>query len=97
MKTVPRVLPEFFRPLMWSYQFEKIDPQNHKKLIITQAINYGALAHWRWIVGTYGKEEVRHILQEVPVTSLRRHVIRLVSLLFKISAKEFNYASRGSH
>jgi uncharacterized protein DUF6922 len=38
-------LPETFRPLLWSYDFSRIDPLKHKKTIILQALNYGTLAH----------------------------------------------------
>jgi hypothetical protein len=43
------ILPETFRPLLWSYDFARIDPLKHKKTIIIQALNYGTLAHWRWL------------------------------------------------
>ena len=55
-------LPETFRPLLWSYDFSRIDPLKHKKTIILQALNYGTLAHWRWLVQSYGREGVRDVL-----------------------------------
>ena len=90
-------LPENFRPLMWSYKFEDIDPEQHKREIIVNAINYGDLVHWRWLVAYYGLNSVRHVLTTIPATEIRRHVRRLVSLLFGISENEFNHAPRGAH
>ena len=29
-------LPETFRPLLWSHDFERIDPLRHKKTIVVQ-------------------------------------------------------------
>ena|ERR1700730_7597353 len=55
-------LPETFRPLLWSYDFSRIDPLKHKKTIIVQAVNYGTLAHWRWLVQSYGREGVRDVV-----------------------------------
>ena len=52
-------LPDNFRPLLWSYNFSATDPERHKKVIITQTINYGDLHHWRWLVRFYGKEVVQ--------------------------------------
>lgn len=90
-------LPEMFRPLLWAHHFEKIDTQKHQELIITQAINYGTLAHWRWVVRTFGFAEVRAILLKMPAYTLRAHVRKLVSLLFNIKEQEFRYAQRGTY
>ena len=92
-----RHLPEIFRPLLWSYRFEDIDMDKHKREIVVSAINYGDLIHWRWVIARYGLEEVRHILTTVPVTEIRHRVLRLVSALLGISAEEFNYTPRGPH
>jgi hypothetical protein len=48
-------LPAVFRPLFWSYHFADLDPQAN----IVQLINYGTLAHWRWLIEQYGKGEIR--------------------------------------
>jgi hypothetical protein len=90
-------LPEIFRPLLWSYRFEDIDPQKNQREIIVNAINYGDLVHWRWLLAHYGLTEVKQTLTTIPVTEIRRHVRRLVSLLFGISENEFNHAPRGTH
>lgn len=85
-----------FRSILWSYQLDEVDLELHKHIIIVQAINYGTLDHWRWIAETYGKETVRRVLREIPVTSIRGHVRKLVMLLFDINEDQFNYASRGT-
>lgn len=88
-------LPESFRPLFWSYDLTELDLETHKKTIIVNVINYGDLPHWRWLVSHYGKDEIRAILEQVPVSELRPRVRRLVSLMFDINA--FNHAPRGAH
>lgn len=85
--------PEFFRPILWSYDFNNINPQKDKKTIIVNAINYGNLNHWRWLVQYYGKNEIKKILSKIPVTEIRPRVLKLTSIIFNI--KNFNYASRG--
>lgn len=90
-----RTLPDTFRPLLWSYDFDQIDPLKHKNTIIVQAINYGSLRQWRWLADNYGRDEVRDVLGSVPATALRPRARRLASLLFGVD--HFNYAPRGTH
>lgn len=87
-------LPEFFRPLFWSYNFEKIDPEEQKKLIIISTINYGDLKHWRWLKESYGEEAVKEVLESISATELRFRAGRLAELLFNL---KLNYAPRGAH
>jgi hypothetical protein len=88
-------LPETFRPLLWSYDFSRIDPLKHKKTIILQALNYGTLAHWRWLVQSYGREGVRDVLTHVPASEIKPRSLRLASSVFGL--ERFNYAPRGTH
>lgn len=87
-------LPDFFKPLFWSYNFVEINPQKNKKLIVVNTINYGDLNHWRWLVQTYGKNGVREILENIPASEVRARARRLAALLFDV--KSFNYAPRGT-
>ncbi len=89
------MLPEIFKPLLWSYRFSAIDPTRQKKTVIVQTINYGDLRHWRWIADFYGKEEIRHVLASIPASELRYRVRKLAALIFAITA--FNHAPRGAH
>lgn len=94
---IPKKLPEIFRPLLWSYRFEEINPAAHQKEIIINAINYGDLKHWRWLTAHYGHTGVRRVLTSVPVTELRPHIRKLVGMFFGIADKEFRHAPRGPY
>ena len=85
-------LPEFFRPLLWSYDFDSLDLSKNKKTVILNTINYGDLKHWRWIVNYYGKEEVKKILGTASAWQLRSRIRKLVSLIFEL--QNLNYAPR---
>ena len=85
-------LPEFFKPLLWSYDFDSLDLSKNKKDIILNAINYGDLKHWRWIINYYGKDEVKKVLESVSVWELRSRVRKLASLIFEL--QDLNYAPR---
>lgn len=89
-----RKLPEFFRPLFWSYDFNSLDLEKNKKTIIIAAINYGDLGHWRWVKDYYGKTAVAGILSGISASELKPRAGRLAEILFQI---KLNYASRSAH
>lgn len=90
-----RPLPDFFRPILWSYGAGGLDPARDRKTIVVQALNYGDLEHWRWLIGAYGREGIQEILRTLPATELRPRVRRLVALVFGIDA--FSHAPRSAH
>jgi hypothetical protein len=86
------VLPEFFKPILWSYDFSLINPEKNRKIIIINAINYGNLDHWRWLLRYYGKKAIKETLETIPATEIKPRARKLASLVF--SVKNFNYAPR---
>ena len=75
-------LPPSFKPLLWSYDFNSVDPLRDKKTIIVNTINYGDLTEWRWLARFYGKEEIQDMLGHMRPTEIRPRALRLASLLF---------------
>jgi hypothetical protein len=88
-------LPEDFRPYFWSYRFSDLDLHEDEKTIIIQLVNYGSLAHWRWLVGEYGIPEIGRVLQSIPATEIKPRTRELASLIFSIST--WRHAHRGAH
>jgi hypothetical protein len=78
-------LPNSFKPILWSYDFEKIDPQNDKKTVVVNTINYGSLDHWKWIKDFYGEKEIRNLLENIPRTEFRKEALGVASILFKVT------------
>lgn len=87
-------LPEFFRPLFWSYNFDSLNPELNPKTIILNAINYGSLKHWSWLKEHYGSKNLKEILKNIPATELKKRAGRLAEILFDF---KLNYAPRGTH
>jgi hypothetical protein len=79
-----RIPPETLRPLLWSYDFSRIDLEGHRKMIIVQVLNYGTFNQWRWLIETYGREAVPAVLQQIPATEIKPRTRRLVALVFGI-------------
>lgn len=92
-KTKKTKLPLLFKPLLWSYDFSKIDPEEDKKRIIINTINYGDWSSWRWIIHYYGRQRLKEIIEDTPASEFRKGALRLISLLLGI--KRMKYASRG--
>ena len=87
-------LPSFFKPVLWSYDFSKINPEENIERIIVNTINYGDWRHWQWIVNYYGKNKVKRIIENTPASEFRKGSLRLISLLLGI--KKMKYVSRGA-
>jgi len=75
-------IPTYFRPILWSYDFEKLDPQKNERDIILNTINYGNLIHWFWISEKYGKTEVWRIVNQSGPSKLRSGARRLAEIMF---------------
>jgi len=85
-------LPLFFKPLMWSYRFDSINPETMEEITVVQTINYGNWRHWQWISGFYGKDKIRKIIENLSASEFRPSVLALASLIFGI--KKMKYANR---
>ncbi len=88
-------LPEFFRPLMWSYKFSDVNLEKDQRDIIVNSVNYGDLEHWQWLVKTYGKEPLKKRLANIPFSEFRPGAVKLISLLLNL--KKLNYALRSDY
>jgi len=75
-------LPEIFRSILWSYDFEKCDPEKMKNTIIANAIAYGDFGHWRFIKSFYGASNVQKVLNNIPVSAVRPSAINLAKMMF---------------
>jgi hypothetical protein len=72
--------------LFWDMDPTKLGVKEHAKTIIERVLNYGTLADWRWLVKSYGGDEVRRVAaarDRFGRTNVRPQASRLVSLLVK--------------
>lgn len=90
-------IPKYFESVLWSHDISAIDPEQSPNLLITQAINYGDLRHWRWIVERYGAEAIKRIITSLPTTALRPGARALAEVVFSIPSTHGTITSRGSH
>lgn len=89
------MLPDYFKPILWSYDWQKLDPEQHRQTIVTATLNYGGLRHWGWLMTRYGRRGVQAALAAVPRTAIRPGAARLARLIFGTSVEL--HAPRRSH
>lgn len=88
-------LPQIFKPLLWSYRFEEINPKDNKRTIIVNSINYGDLPHWKWLFQQYGKQDLRQTIANIPFSEFHPRAIKLMGLLLNLT--KLKYASRSDY
>ncbi len=57
------MLPDTFKPYLWSYDFSKLDAKTHKKAIVLAILNYGSVESWSQLFAIYGESEVKNIFE----------------------------------
>lgn len=88
-------LDQSFKPLFWSYDFNKLDPKRDKKRIIINTINYGNWDQWQWLSNFYGQKDLKKEIRNTPASEFRSPALKLIRLLLGI--KKMKYASRSDY
>ncbi len=57
-------LSESLRPLFWDVKFEELEVEKHAFLIIKRILDRGNLSDIRWLLKTYGKDEIKKVVME---------------------------------
>lgn len=55
-------LPEFLRPYFWDVEFENLDREKHRHLIIKRLLDRGNLKEIEFVIKTYGKSGIREVV-----------------------------------
>ncbi|MBU4332152.1 hypothetical protein L6279_03720 [Candidatus Parcubacteria bacterium] len=95
MTTKTKKLDKSFKPLFWSYDFNKLDSEKDKRRIIINTVNYGNWKHWQWLSNSYGQKELKQEIKNTPASEFRFPALKLIRLLLGI--KKMKYASRSDY
>jgi hypothetical protein len=76
--------PAIFKPLLWSLRWDTLDIQEDKDDIIVNAVNEGTLAHWRWLIETYGKDTIRRVLARRLASEFHPESLNLAKIIFSL-------------
>lgn len=55
-------LNDFLRPYFWDVPFEDLKIEKHAFLIVKRVLDRGNLSDIRWLVKTYGKDEIKRVI-----------------------------------
>lgn len=82
------MLPAFLKPFLWSYNFESLDLEKHKKLIIGQVLNFGTKQATDWLFSYYGKNTIADVASKIPKGGWNKKSLALWQLVLNIDPKE---------
>ncbi len=74
-----------FKPLLWGLKWKDLDVWKDREDIILAALNYGKMKNLRWIIDTYGKDEIKKILSRRLETEIYPESRNLAKVLFAVS------------
>lgn len=83
METMSKI-PLYVQSVLWSYDLSKIDVDLHKKLIISQVLNFGTKNATDWLFQIYGEDEIRSIANQIPLGQWDHKSLALWTLLLGI-------------
>lgn len=66
------MIPETFKPYLWSYDFDKLDKENNKKIIIENILNYADFNSSRQLFNLYTIEEIKDVLNNAKQNSFNK-------------------------
>ena len=59
-------LPQSVNAVLWSYKLDQINVDKHKKIIISQVLNFGSEDAIEWLFKQYGFSSVKKIANTIP-------------------------------
>lgn len=82
------MLPSYVKSVLWSYDTDKIDPVKHRRLIISQVLNFGTKEATDWLFKFYELNEIRKEAGKIPEKQWNKKSLALWKLALNFSFKE---------
>lgn len=80
-------LPKSVQSLLWSYDLQKLDLNVHKRLLITQVLNFGTEESIQWLFRFYGRNTVIQEANTISLEQWDKKSLGLWSLILGIHPK----------
>ncbi|MBI2593150.1 hypothetical protein HYW44_00715 [Candidatus Daviesbacteria bacterium] len=82
-------IPESVKATLWSYDLNKIDPEKHKKLIISQVLNFGSLDAVSWLFANYSRQDIKDCALDTPLGAWDKKSLNLWALFLNLDKARF--------
>ncbi len=86
-------LPQSVKATLWSYDLAQIDLQKHKKLIISQVLNFGSLEAISWLFSNYSSADIKEATLNTPLGAWDKKSLNLWLLYFNLDKTQFKNRS----
>lgn len=81
-------IPSKLQAVLWSYNIEKMDLKEDKKVIITQVLNYGDWEDLKWLFKVYSEKEIKEVVKNPRRGVWFEKVLNFWTTLFNIRIKK---------
>jgi len=78
-------VPEFLRAYFWDVEFEELQIKKNAFFVIKRVLDRGNLSDIRWLIKTYGKDEIKKVVMET--RDLARHTGNFWADIFGLDKK----------
>lgn len=87
LPSVPKHIPVTTYPFFQEYNVNLLDVDQDAPLIIERILAYGNRAEVRWLLETYGREQIRDWVMQLGMSRLSRRRYHLWSFVFNLPEK----------
>ncbi len=84
-------LPFFFKSTLWSYNIEKLDIEENKRIIIENVLNHGGDREVKWLLRTYSEDEIISVLKDPSRGFWDRESLNFWCEIFNVKIGKGNY------
>lgn len=85
---------EEFAPFLWSYDISKMDPERHKKRIITNVLNWGTKEATDKLMEIYSREDIKETIKNPLPGEWSGKSLNYWSIIFNVHPKRTEDALR---
>ncbi|MDO8610060.1 MAG: hypothetical protein Q7R95_05900 [bacterium] len=80
-------LPQSVKAVLWSYKLDRIETHKHKKIIVSQVLNFGSIEAIEWLFKQYGFAEVAKEANTIPLLQWNKKSLSLWKIVLSINPK----------
>ena len=80
-----QLLLKAVQSVLWSYDLTRLNLELHKRLVISQVLNFGTEEATQWLFSQYSKAEIVQEANQIPLGQWNKKSLALWSLVLGIA------------